>query len=446
MRRLLIAELVKWKNRTSRMPLLIRGARQIGKTYVVDQFGQQYFSRYVNINFELHPEYKACFETLQVDKIIQQLSIMTGLSIIPGQTLLFLDEIQECPAAIQALRYFKEQLPELHVIGAGSLLEFALSQAQFRMPVGRVEFLYLYPMNFTEFLFAVGEDKLVEFLKNVKLTDTIPTAIHHHCLEQVRLYTLLGGMPAVIKSYLLEQDIQRVQSLQIQLLATYRNDFGKYASLNAQIYCQAIFNKMPELVAKHFKYVDIDPTLDGRALKNALNLLIKAGIISPVKMTKAQGLPLNANINEKKFKLLFLDLGLVKAAGKLSADVLMKSDLLDIRGGVLAEQYVGQQLLTLPLCYTEAELFYWQRDVRGSQAEVDYILMHQEHMIPLEVKAGSTGRLRSLQMFVEEKQAPFGIKVSTSVLKVDKKIIHLPIYLLSEVERLMLGSYGIIWS
>ncbi len=437
MRRLLLQELIKWSKRPSRMPLLIRGARQIGKTYVVEQFAAANFNHHVTINFELFPEYKTCFDTLQVDKIIQQLGILTGQAIIPGQTLLFLDEIQECPEAIRALRYFKEQLPELHVIGAGSLLEFALSQAQFRMPVGRVEFLYLYPMNFTEFLYALGEDQLVDFLKNVSLTDTIPSALHEHGLAQARLYMLLGGMPAVLQSYLVEQDLQRVQALHMQLLATYRNDFGKYASLNAQTYCQAIFNKMPDLIAKHFKYVDVDPALDGRSLKNALNLLVKAGIVSPVKMTQATGLPLNVHVNEKKFKLLFLDLGLVKAAGKLSAEVLMNTQFLDVRSGALAEQYVGQQLLTLSPSYTEGELFYWQRDVRGAQAEVDYVIAYNEHIIPLEVKAGSAGRLRSLQMFLQEKQSPYGIKISTDPLKVEKNIIHLPIYLLNELMRLL---------
>jgi predicted AAA+ superfamily ATPase len=439
MRRLLLDELLIWRDRPSRMPLLLRGARQTGKTYLVESFAQAAFENCVTINFELEPLYKACFESLKPEKIIQQLSALSGESIRPGQTLLFLDEIQECPPAIQALRYFKEKMPELHVIGAGSLLEFALANATFRMPVGRVEFLYLYPLSFIEFLFALNQDALVEYIKTATLENPLPGPIHDRLLEHLRYYCIVGGMPAVIASYLVEQDLQRVQSLQLQILATYRNDFGKYASQANQRYCQIIFNKIPEIFAKNFKYVDIDPTVESRSLKVALQLLFQAGIVIPVYQSNASGQPLNALVVDKKFKLLSLDVGLIKAAGKLDLNVLMDKNFLDIRSGALAEQFVGQQLLNLQPVYDKADLFYWQRDKRGSQAEIDYLIMHAGEIIPIEVKAGKAGRLRSLHAYLAEKHGKIGIKLSTENMQKQDKILMLPLYMVSEIGRLLDG-------
>lgn len=437
MKRFITQKLLIWKESPSRMPLLIRGARQTGKTYVIEDFGQRYFENQVTINFELYPEYKSCFGSLQPENILLQLRALSRQPLVPGKTLLFLDEIQECPEAIQALRYFKEQLPDLHVVGAGSLLEFALKEAEFSMPVGRVEFLYLYPMNFIEFLYALGEDALISLLEQADFEIGLPVAIHERCLALLRLYTIVGGMPAVVQSYIQERDMERVQSLQINLLATYRHDFGKYATHVQQPYCQAIFNKMPEVVSKHFKYVDIDPGLDSRHLKSALRLLIMAGLVIPVKQCGATGLPLNANINEKKFKLLFLDIGLVKAAGKLDTAVLLQGEFLEIRDGALAEQFIGQQLLSIQPVYDQAMLFYWQRDKKGSQAEIDYLIAHKEQIIPLEVKAGSTGRLRSLQNFIQEKKVPYGIQLSAKPLQKQDKILTIPAYMVNEIPRLL---------
>jgi len=437
MRRYLTKQLVKWKESASRLPLLLCGARQTGKTYLVEDFGQKYFDNIVIINFELNPEYKLCFKTLQPAQILLQLRALTHEPITAGQTLLFLDEIQECPEAIQALRYFKEQISDLHIIGAGSLLEFALKDGHFSMPVGRVEFLYLYPMNFIEFLYALGEDAIVEIIQQANFQNGLPEAIHARCLELLRWYALVGGMPAVVNSYIKERDFERIQNLQINLLATYRNDFGKYASHIQQKYCQVIFNKMPNIFSKHCKYVDIDPTIESRYLKSALSLMIQAGILTPVYQSLATGLPLNANINEKKFKLLFFDTGLMKAAGKLDSDLLLSENFMDIRTGALAEQLVGQQLLTYQPPYDHAEIFYWQRDKKGSQAEVDYLVVHRDHIIPLEVKAGSTGRLRSLHLFMEHCKSPYGIRLSTAPLKEEGKVLSIPIYMLSEVYRLL---------
>lgn len=429
--------LLQWKNRPDRMPLLLRGARQVGKTYLIEYFGQTYFDSTVSVNLELQPILKSCFNTLQPDLIIQAIEIETQKSIVTGKTLLFIDEIQECPAAIEALRYFKEKRPGLHVIAAGSLLEFVLNDADFNLPVGRVEFLFLYPLSFSEFLFALGDQKLCEYLSHVQLTDKIPESIHGKALERLKLYFLLGGMPAVIQSYIDNRDLLRCQQLQSFVLNTYRTDFGKYAHLVNPQHCQRVFEKAPYLVAKKFKYVDVDPTVQSRELKKAVTALRLAGVITPVYLSKAAGLPLSASIHEKDFKLLFLDVGLVKYASRIDASLLLREDVLLINHGAIAEQFVGQELISHQPSFDHAELFYWHKEQSKGSAEVDYIFQHKNHIIPLEVKAGKSGRLKSLQIFMREKNSPIGIKVSQDIFGCDNKILSLPLYMIAELPRLL---------
>ncbi len=300
MKRNIIKDLVKWKDRADRMPLLLRGARQVGKTYTIEQFGKTYFDDMVSINLELQPMLKSCFNTLQPNLIIQAIEIETQKSIKAGKTLLFIDEIQECPAAIEALRYFKEKHPDLHVIAAGSLLEFTLNDGDFSLPVGRIEFLFLYPLSFAEFLLALGDEKLCDYLSHIQLTDRIPESIHYKALERLKLYFVMGGMPAVVQSYIDSGDLLRCQQLQAFVLNTYRGDFGKYANVVSQQYCQRVFDKAPNLVAKKFKYVDVDPAMQSRELKKAVTALRLARVITPVYLSNATGFPLGASINEKK--------------------------------------------------------------------------------------------------------------------------------------------------
>jgi predicted AAA+ superfamily ATPase len=440
MKRTLINELVKWKNQVNRMPLLLRGARQVGKTYLIEHFGKTYFDDMVNINLELQPRLKSCFDTLQPDLIIQTLEIETQKSIISGKTLLFIDEIQECPTAIEALRYFKEKYPDLHVIAAGSLLEFVLNEANFSFPVGRIEFLFLYPLSFSEFLLALGDKKLCEYLSHIQLTDSIPESIHDKAIERLKLYFVLGGMPAVVQSYIDNNDLLRCQQLQAFILNTYRGDFGKYAHIVNPPYCQRVFEKAPLLIAKKFKYVDVDPDIQSRELKKAVTALRLAGIITPIFMSKATGLPLNASINEKDFKLLFLDIGLVKYASRIDAEILLREDVLLINNGAIAEQFVGQELIAHQPSFDHAALFYWHKEQSKGSAEIDYLMQHKNHIIPLEVKAGKSGRLKSLQVFMHEKNSHIGIKISQDIFNYNGKILSLPLYMIAELQRLLNNS------
>jgi uncharacterized protein len=438
MYRIIEQYLLSWKQQTEHLPLLIRGARQVGKSFTIEKFAKANFDNYVTINFEYSPEFISVFDTLNPEKIINNISTLTGQQITPGKSLLFLDEIQECPAAIKALRYFKEKMPALHVIGAGSLLEFILNDSDFRMPVGRIQFIYLKPLSFYEFLIALHKETLTEYLSSVTLKTTIPDAIHQQLLKFVREYMILGGMPAVLQNYLDNHSYLMAQDLQMVLLSTYRNDFGKYASHVNHKYLQRLFAKTPHLIGQQFKYTKVADDMRSRDLKDALERLCHAGLVSRVYATSASGLPLNANINEKKFKLLFLDTGLVKRATNLSADILLKEDLLLINQGAISEQFVGQELLAYTSPLLEAELFYWASDKKQSEAEVDFILNFDTQIFPLEVKSGTTGRLKSLRLFIQQKNfAKIGIRISQLPLSFYDNILSVPIYMIKELPRLI---------
>jgi predicted AAA+ superfamily ATPase len=437
MKRDIEADLLAWKVQERRMPLLLRGARQVGKTFVVEKFGKEHFDHCVVLNFEQNPEYKLCFNTLDPIKIVDTIALMSGQTIENGKTLLFIDEIQDCPQAIKALRYFKEQMPELHVIGAGSLLEFVLNDTNFRMPVGRVQFMYLRPLSFGEYLEALGHAKLRQYLQTVHLKDKIEEALHKKLLSLVKEYAALGGMPAVIFEYLESKSLFQCQNIQTAILATFRKDFGKYADRTPHAHLQTIFTKAPGLVGKWLKYATLDPDVSPVTLKNALRKLCDAGLIVLVYATSAAGLPFVSHMNEKKCKFLFLDIGLVKRACNLGLELLLKEDLLLINDGALAEQYVGQELLAYMGKDETNALYAWSREAKSSSAEVDYLVAIGPTIVPIEVKAGAIGSLRSLKIFMEEKKAAWGVRISEASFCLDHSVLSLPFYLIEQLPRLV---------
>ncbi len=440
-------DLENWKQQKERMPILLRGARQVGKSYVIEKFGQNQFDNILVVNFKLRPELCQCFETLEPSEILEKLSLAMHHKIESGKTLLFLDEIQDCPNAIRALRYFKERMPDLHVIGAGSLLEFTLNDADFRMPVGRVQSLYLKPLSFKEYLGAAGYSDLRKFIEQVDLKKPIADVIHQELLKQIRTYMSLGGMPSVLKTYLDSEIISlgamsrsyNFNACQIQkatLLNNYRSDFGKYAK-HAQIqHLKRVFEKAPGLVGDHFKYSKVDPDARSYQIKSALELLQHAGLVYPIHSTSASGIPLISLMNEKKFKILFLDVGLVAYASQVDAELLLENIILINRGSI-AEQLVGQELLAYTPSFEEAKLYFWSRDKKSSMAEVDFVITVGSKIIPIEVKAGSTGHLKSLHLLMQEKNLPLGIRISQLPLTFDGKILSIPMYMVGEVSRLV---------
>ena len=436
MKRDLEAYLLRWKDQKNRMPLLLRGARQVGKSYIVEKLGKNHFSNYMVLNFEQHPEYSNCFKTLDPLKILSMIELLMNVTIEIGNTLLFLDEVQECPQAIMALRYFKEQLPQLHIIAAGSLLEFVLNDEKFRMPVGRIQCLYLRPLSFGEYLDASGHNKLRNYLGTVDITNPIEDVIHQKLLALVKEYISLGGMPAVIAEYLETKNLLRCQDIQSSILLTFRNDFGKYAKKNSYSHLQTIFTKAPGLIAQWLKYTKLDPNTPAQTLKNALHKLCDAGLITLVYATSANGLPFVSHMNEKKAKLLFLDIGLVKRACLLDLELLLKEDLLLVNAGALAEQFVGQEFLAYMGKEAANHLFFWTREQKSSSAEVDYTITIGSSIIPVEVKAGSTGTLRSLKIFLKEKKSPLGVRISEKPLSLEDQILSVPLYLIEHLPRL----------
>jgi len=437
MKRSLIAELLEWQTKPVHLPLLLRGARQVGKTWLVEYFGKTYFETLVSVNFELSPEYIACFDSLKPKEIINKIEILSQQKILSGSTLLFLDEIQLCPNAIMALRYFKEQLPDLHIIGAGSLLELALTQQGMSMPVGRVQYLYLKPLSFAEYLQTTNNGNLLEFIENIRLGDETPDVIHQTALKFVREYMILGGMPMVVDSYLKTNSFTECQAYQTILLRTYSDDFSKYAKSARHKYLQQVYNQTPGLVGQQVKFVRLSPNMDPRFLKDAISDLKKAGVIFPVYSTSASGLPLLTHLNEKKFKLLFLDVGLMKRASKLDIDLLFAEDLMLLDRGAIAEQFVGQELLAYQDPFDEPQLYYWAREDKSSTAEVDYVLNFDSSIVPVEVKAGKTGRLKSLHLLMKEKKLSTGIRISTHKLRMDDNILSVPFYMINQIARLL---------
>lgn len=438
MQRIIEQDLIQWKNQVGRKPLLVRGGRQVGKSHTIEAFGRTYFDNCVVINLEVHRECVQSFKTLEPYKIIASLSVLRQQEIIPGKTLLFIDEVQESQEAILSLRYFKETMPELHVIAAGSLLEFTLNQEDFKMPVGRVESLYMYPCSFKEFLIASGELRALDYLSKVTIDTGIDMAIHEKMMTKLREYFIVGGMPEVLAYFIEHHDYLRVQVLQSTLREAYRNDFGKYAAKGVKVqHLSKIYDVIPSLVGKHFKYAAIDPNIQSRELKPSIKALEDAGLIHVVYHTAASGLPLNAIMNENRKKILFIDIGLLKNASGLSMNEMLNDALILLNQGALAEQFVGQELCAYSKNYEKSSLFYWERE-KPSIAEVDYIIHLGSNIFPIEVKSGKTGRLKSLQQFIANKPSTkFGIRISEKPLAFERDILSVPMYMIFELDRLL---------
>ena len=442
-------DLIEWKDRPSRKPLIIRGARQVGKTWLVRKFADQ-FDNLVEINFDKNPE-KAQLFAGTISRCLQLLEIDCDTEITPGKTLLFLDEIQAAPALLPLLRYFYEDRADLHVIAAGSLLEFLLADHDFSMPVGRVEYLHLGPMDMEEFLLALGQERMTTFLKDYALDDAIPESIHLSLLNFLKLFWIVGGMPAAVAWYGNSGQLAEAIREHSVILQTYEDDFSKYRKRIYPERLRKVFRRIPALIGNKLKYVRLDPEERSRELADCLHLLEMARVIYRVRHSAGNGVPLGAEAKERDFKPLFLDIGLVSTSLGLSLPGLeMSEDLLMINRGALAEQFVGQHLLYDGPSYEKPQLFYWNREQKSAGAEVDYLIAHEDKVVPVEVKAGTTGALKSLQVFVAEKKSPVALRFNamppscsrqeTRVAGKDKVpflLVSLPLYLVGQARRLI---------
>ncbi len=451
MKREFEAYLKKWKLKKNRKPLIVHGARQVGKTYTIEQFATQYFDNYIKINFEENYELKEFFNTNDIDSITQNLEIFSQQKIIEGKTLIFFDEVQVCPEAIVTLRYFYEKKPLLHIIAAGSLLDHTLNNLKYSMPVGRVEFAYMYPMNFYEFLLANEEFTLLDFLKNFNLKSEIALPIHSKLLNLLRLYYFVGGMPEAVKVYLQDKSLADVEIVHESIIKSLEYDFAKYGTKREREILIKILRTIPSNLGKKIKYSRISENYKSNEIKRGINLLTMSRIIHPVYSSNASKIPLQNNINEKVFKPIFLDIGLANHA--LNLRILNITDLITDNEGNLAEQFIGQELLTLSPPYIDSKLFYWQREKRNSNAEVDFLFQMENNILPLEVKAGKTGTLKSLHFYVAIKNLKTAVRfnldypssvtvnhktqIENTIKEVRYRLISLPLYLVREIERLV---------
>lgn len=443
--------LKEWVHSDQRKPLVMRGARQVGKSTLVRLLASSLDLNLVEINFERHPERAALFDSNNPTEIINLLSLQLNVKITPGKTLLFLDEIQATPHLLAVLRYFYEELPQLHIIAAGSLLDFALEDAKFSMPVGRIEYMHLGPITFEGFLLAMGEKQLYDFLQQYTLDQSYPVPIHDKLMQLLKTYLIVGGMPEAVATYSEKKDFLAVEKIKHSILDTYVDDFSKYATKAEQNRLRALFNKAPNLIGKKFKYSHISPNEKSTLLGHALSQLRLARVVHCVYHSAANGVPLGAEINEKKFKVLFLDVGLVATSLGLSyLDVVDQQEIALINSGGIAEQLIGQHLLYLRPPYEKPLLYYWVREKKSSSAEVDYVVSKNRSIIPVEVKAGKTGTLKSLHYFVAEKEVQKAVRFNSeppSTMKVTQtladgkniqyELISLPLYLVNQMYRFL---------
>ena len=452
-----IDHLMQWAAQPRRKPLVVRGARQVGKSTLVREFARMAQMPLLEIDFERNPEQREAFATKDPVRILDTLALLTGRTLTPGTDLLFLDEIQAAPEALTALRYFREEMPELHVVAAGSLLEFALGDRRLPMPVGRIEYLHLGPMTFEDFLAALGHAQLAAGLRDYTVTearrDVFPKIVHERCLELLRLYWVVGGLPESVAAYAQDGEaaygFERAARVLQSVAATYRDDFNKYSHGRLKARIQLVFDRLPNMVGRKFKYVQVSREHRAVELADALQHLCMARVASKVHRSAANGVPLAAEASERHFKCLYMDVGLMCAALGINLLDLGREDLTLVNNGAVAEQFVGQHLLHGGRPYETPALHYWAREARSSNAEVDYVIAVGRRIVPVEIKAGTTGSLKSLHQFLGEKRSDLALRLNAlppSLLQDSKKLpdgapisyrlLSLPLYLAGQARRL----------
>jgi uncharacterized protein len=428
MKRLISDKLIEWKTRRNRKPLVIRGARQVGKTYSVSEFGHSSFDYYVKIDFEKQIQLRKIFEgDLSPKRLIQLIELETGHDIIAGRTLLFMDEIQLCPRALASLRYFKEEMSDLHVVAAGSLLEFEMEKISF--PVGRVEFMYMYPLTFGEFLVNTNQERLNARRPSLFEMAPVETLVHERLLENLRLFFVIGGMPEAVNAYIQDDSLKGVCQVHDNLVGSLIQDMLKYEKLLDNDLVREVLETIPQNIGSAIKYSKLSHNATHYKVKNVLRTLERALLVTPVRSSSASGLPIGGNINKSSFKLCMVDIGLMQFLCGLSPKHIIQSDdLLATYKGSLCEQFVGQELKAAGGSQSN-QLFYWSRVQKSSSAEVDYLLAREGKIFPLEVKHGPAGSLKSLHYYMKEHpETKNALVLNAGNIGSTGKIAFMPIY------------------
>lgn len=437
MKRFMMDDLVKWKHSPHRKPLILQGVRQSGKTWILQEFGSSYYENYVYINFDENIEYRQFFQlTKDPKRILENLAFVTNEKILPDTTLLIFDEVQEAPEVLHSLKYFFEKMPEYHVAAAGSLLGIALARfASF--PVGKVDFLYLYPMNFTEFLLASHDDNLVSYMKSIESFSVIPDAFFSLLSERLKMYFIIGGMPEAVKSWCEYKDMGEVERILKNILNTYERDFAKYPEPSMYPKISLIWQSIPSQLSrenKKFLYRSVKPGARAREYEDALQWLVDAGLVYKVYRSEKPGLPLSAYDDISAFKLYVCDVGLLRRMTYLEPSIFMeKNRLFTEFKGAFSENYILQVLRF----HNEVPARYWS--VTNPSYEVDFIQQIGNEIIPLEVKADENVRSTSLKQYKNRFSDAVKLRVRFSMrnLSLDDDMLNIPLFLADEMDRLI---------
>ena len=405
-------KLLEWKESPRRKPLLIRGARQVGKSTAVRELARQ-FRYFVEVNLEKQPDLLQLFPAnINVKATCEKLSGSLSIPIVPGETLLFIDEIQVSKEAIMSLRYFKEDYPELHVVAAGSLLEFALEELP-SFGVGRIRSLYMYPFSFDEFLTAQGLGLTVDFKRKATSAEPLTSIAHKNLVEQLRTFYLVGGMPAAVTEWIETHSYLEVSHVHMDILQTYRDDFHKYKKRVSPVLLSQVLRSAALQAGHKFVYAAAAHDVHSSVVREALQLLTLAGLVIPVKHTDGTGVPLGAEENNNYVKYLFFDLGVMQTLlGIPAADILMASEVDFVNKGAASEMFAGLEMVKYGDCFAKADMHYWQNMVKGSNAEVDYLTAKQGRVVPVEVKASTQGSMQSLWIFMRKRKLHEAVRTS----------------------------------
>lgn len=434
-----------WLPKEDRKPLVLRGARQVGKTWIARTLAKKTDLHLIEINFERMPDFKSLFESNDPKVILKNLEVYFGIKIDNRKTLLFLDEIQDAPEVFAKLRWFYEEIPDLPVIAAGSLLEFMLNNLAFSIPVGRITYCYVEPLSFEEFMEALGHASLLDYLRNVVPPFDIPVPIHQRLRDIFNLYSYVGGMPEAVLKWIKTESMNDVINVQQDLISTYRDDFFKYKGRMDVQKLDIMIKAIPFQLGEKFVYSKVDRSIQLTTAKHILDLFNKARLCHPVKWTSANYSPLEAEVKNKGFKQIFMDVGLANRF--LERSFLPTKNTID---GGLSEQVVGQMLRSLFPLHQEKNLYYWTREEKGANAEIDYVIECNGTIIPIEVKSGSTGSLKSLHLFMHLKQKSLAVRINDDTPSVTPifiknyeetaisyTLLSIPFYLTTQLTRIL---------
>ena len=432
MKRFILDKLIKWKESKYRKPLILKGARQIGKTYILKQFGEENYEGVAYFNFD-HDEdlYNVFTNTKDPKRILEQLAFIYGKAIIPSKTLIIFDEIQECPNALNSLKYFQEEANEYHIVCAGSLLGIRLSHTSF--PVGKVDFLNMYPMTFSEFLIADGCENLVDYMKSIKKIETIPDIFFNQLEEKLKAYFIIGGMPEAVNVWVNEKDMELVNKVQENILKAYESDFSKHTQNSEANKISLIWNSIPSQLAKEnkkFLYQTIKEGARAREYENALNWLNDANLIYKVYNVNATNFPLKAYNDLSCFKIYMNDVGLLRKMVNLNSRIVIEGDKLFREfKGAFTENYV----LNMLNASFEIVPNYFTFD----RNEIDFVIQNKNKIIPIEVKSNKLTKNTSLTKYNERFDNDLAIRLSMNNLTKDGKVVNIPLFLIEYIDNLL---------